>query len=336
MPTHRVNRYLHQSFHSRFKLFKTVREIMLLNDPDGFDIRNPSRKPVVRCKGHLTGAGVFQEIHCDGHEKISSKALQIGAVGIVIYGMKCHSSGLIVAEQVVPNSQCEHTIAHRYLDMVEAYGEIPLQLTVDGGNETGQMCACHIALRQIYTPDLPFDQVPAFVALKSSDNVPIESSWSNMRDYNGRDLKTAILLTKDSDKQYFNPMDPLHVNLFNWVWPKIAQKSVLEFKEYWNHHRPRRQHDKILPSGEFPIKVFKFPDNYGLKHCASAKPGCWEVVQHLRGTLDKTKEECFRWVSDEFDVQAQVVYEELGSPELKIVSGWSVFCSMLAILKDMD
>jgi len=98
-----------------------------------------------------------------------------------------------------------------------------------------------LVCKQIYTPDLPLDQVPAFVALKSSDNVSIESSWSNMRDYNGRDLKAAILLTKDADKRYFNPLDPLHVyvslqlfkylyftyhsrfrNLFNWVWPKIA------------------------------------------------------------------------------------------------------------------
>lgn len=61
-----------------------------------------------------------------------------------------------------------------------------------------------------------------------------------------------------------------------------------------------------------------------------------EVVQHLRGTLAKTREECFRWVSDEFDEQAQAIYKELGCPELKIVSGWSVFCSMLSVLKDMN
>ncbi|KAF9064745.1 hypothetical protein BDP27DRAFT_1425506 [Rhodocollybia butyracea] len=122
--------------------------------------------------------------------------------------------------------------------MVEEYGEIPLQLTVDGGTETGQMRACLTALRQIYTPDLALDKVPAFVALKSSDNIPIETSWHYMRTYNGKDLKAAILLTKDADKRYFNPMDQLHINLFNWVWPKIAQKSVAEFRDYWNHHRP--------------------------------------------------------------------------------------------------
>lgn len=95
---------------------------MLSNDPDGFDIRDPSAKRASRRKGHLKGSGVFQEIHCDGHEKLSSKALQLGSVGIEIYGMKCHSSGLVIFEQVVPNSRCEITIAHCYLDMVEEYG----------------------------------------------------------------------------------------------------------------------------------------------------------------------------------------------------------------------
>lgn len=120
-------------------------------------------------------------------------------------------------------------------------------------------------------------------------------------------------------------------NLFNWVWPKIAQISVAEFRNYWNHHRPRKQHEKILPSGEYPMKVFEFPQNYGLEHCGVKVD--MEVVQHLRGTLEKSRDECFRWVSDEFETQAQSVYEELESPELKIVTGWSVFCTMLPILK---
>jgi hypothetical protein len=64
---------------------------------------------------------------------------------------------------------------------------------------------------QIYAPDLPLETNPAFVALKSSDNIPIESSWENLREFNGRDLKKAILMTKDSDKRYFDPQNLVHV-----------------------------------------------------------------------------------------------------------------------------
>ena len=75
-------------------------------------------KAVPQCKDHLTGAITFQEIHCDGHEKLCSKVLQLGND---IYGMRCHSGGLIVAEQVVPNLRCDYIIAHCYLDMVEEF-----------------------------------------------------------------------------------------------------------------------------------------------------------------------------------------------------------------------
>ncbi|THU88708.1 hypothetical protein K435DRAFT_679314 [Dendrothele bispora CBS 962.96] len=309
----------------------TVRTIMLLNDPDGFNIRNPTRKVKPRRKGHLVGYGVFQEIHCDGHEKLNHKALQLGGVGIDIYGMKCHGSGQIIEEFVVPNARCEYTVAHCYLDMVEAYGEIPEQLTVDGGTETGQMRACHIALRNIYAPELSFETHPPFVALKSSDNVPIESSWENLRKYNGRDLKEAILMTKDADKRYFNPLNPVHINLFNWVWPKVTHVSVQEFKEYWNNHCVRNQPNKILPSGVRPTAVFDFPEHYGLKHCGIKVDK--EVVRHLRNQLEKSREECFSWVSDEFNLKAQEAYEKLGSPKFEIVSGWTLFCEMLPLVQ---
>ncbi|KAJ3804980.1 hypothetical protein F5876DRAFT_70192 [Lentinula aff. lateritia] len=160
----------------------------------------------------------------------------------------------------------------------------------------------------------------------------IESSWNHMRNYNGRDLKTAILMTKDADKWYFDPMNELHINLFNWVWPKIAQKVVNEFKDYWNFHRPHHLEGKLLPTAHFPNKIFNFPENYGLKHCGVKVDV--EVVEYLRQTLGKSREECLRWVPDEFELQAQAAYEQLGEPELKITSGWTIFCSMLAILKE--
>lgn len=97
---------------------------MLQSDPEGFDFRDPTQKvKVPQCKGHLTGLGVFEELHLDGHEKLNWKALGLGRdVGIDIYGMKDHSSGTVVAEYVVPNARCEDTVAHCYLDMVEEYG----------------------------------------------------------------------------------------------------------------------------------------------------------------------------------------------------------------------
>lgn len=99
-----------------------VRSIMQTEFPDGFDVRVPGKKNTERRKGHLTGQGIFQELHCDGHEKLSAKALQMGPVGIDIYGFRCHSSGMIISKHAVPNSRCKWTVAHCYLDVLERYG----------------------------------------------------------------------------------------------------------------------------------------------------------------------------------------------------------------------
>jgi hypothetical protein len=58
-------------------------------------------------------------------------------------------------------------------------------------------------------PELSLQEAPAFVALKSTDNIPIESSWHLFTNYVGLDLKEIILLGKS--QSYFNPAFPLHM-----------------------------------------------------------------------------------------------------------------------------
>jgi hypothetical protein len=120
------------------------------------------------------------------------------------------------------------------------------------------------------------------------------------------------------------------------VWKSLTVPASLswkafEFKEYWNNHCPCCQNEKTLPTAEYPIKIFNFPENYDLVHSGIKVE--IEVVQHLWQTLGKSREGCFRWVPDEFDITAQGVYKQIGSPEFKITSGWFIFCGMLPHLK---
>ncbi|KAJ7769565.1 hypothetical protein DFH07DRAFT_735988, partial [Mycena maculata] len=52
---------------------------------------------------------------------------------------------------VVPNAHGSSTMGHYYLDLVEKNG-VFLQATVDGGSETGELYAAHIALRLVEVP----------------------------------------------------------------------------------------------------------------------------------------------------------------------------------------
>jgi hypothetical protein len=51
-------------------------------------------------------------------------------------------------------------------------------------------------------PDISVDDATPFVALKSTDNIPIESSWHLFTNYVGLDIKQILLLGKSHN--YFN------------------------------------------------------------------------------------------------------------------------------------
>lgn len=140
----------------------TVRRLMADIDPNGAEARFPGRRRQPKQRGHLTDTGVYYEVHFDGHEKLNFKALQMGPVGIDIYGSRCHSSSKMVKFLVGPNAHCSSTVGHYYLDLVGKNGDefsiyviyhmltshlVFVQATVDGGSERGELYAAHLALR---------------------------------------------------------------------------------------------------------------------------------------------------------------------------------------------
>ncbi|KAJ7733050.1 hypothetical protein DFH07DRAFT_755064, partial [Mycena maculata] len=138
---------------------------------------------------------------------------------------RCHSSSKMVKFLVIPNARCSSTVGHYYLDLVETNG-VFIQATVDGGLETSKLYAAHLALRQHCMPDISVADAPAFVALKSTDNIRIESSWNLFTNYIGLDIKLLLL---EKSLNYFNPEFQHHINLFNWLWLRIIQRSLDEF-----------------------------------------------------------------------------------------------------------
>ncbi|KAJ7789891.1 hypothetical protein B0H14DRAFT_2396941, partial [Mycena olivaceomarginata] len=302
-----------------------VRETMHALDPDGSQRRFPTkrtRKP----RTVLTDVAIFYEIHLDGHEKLNFKALRMGTASIDVYGGKCHGSGYIVLMDVVPNARCGITCGHLYLDLVEKTGCEFFSVPFDGGTETKYMAELHEYLRALHTPNT---NTPAVVALKSTDNLPIESAWNQLLQFTGHDLKAVILEGRSSS--IINIGLEHHMLLFQWLWPKVIKQAINTFIRYWNNHKTRTQKEKWLPSGVAPRQVYENPVNYGFKH--AGKPVPREVVQQLRAMLPKSREDCMRWVPEEFDVKAWAVYKSLGSPTFSITNGWDIFTQMLLNLQ---
>jgi len=126
--------------------------------------RGPHHKAKKIPRAHLILLGPYQEIDCDGHEKLYSQALMLGGVGIGIYGFRQHV-GKIEMLVAVPDARRADIVGHLHLDLIEKCGYreslhytaillltiiyigMAVRMTVDGGSETGEMFAQHTALR---------------------------------------------------------------------------------------------------------------------------------------------------------------------------------------------
>lgn len=97
-----------------------IHETMLANDPDGVDARYPGQKKVKRVR--LQAHGTWQELHCDGHEKLGALVLKMRGVGLPIYGMRDKWSGALLDMEVVCNDRLVDIIGHVFLDFIKHYG----------------------------------------------------------------------------------------------------------------------------------------------------------------------------------------------------------------------
>ncbi|EPQ56805.1 hypothetical protein GLOTRDRAFT_104539 [Gloeophyllum trabeum ATCC 11539] len=309
----------------------TVWEIMHDNDPQGSQRRYPGARHEHIVRKQLTSPGVFGELNMDGHQKLNSQALNMGPVGFEFYGMRDKFSGAILYLVVVPNSRTAVAIGHVYLDFVEQYCAIPVQVTVDKGSETGDMWAMQQALRQNFAPQLSIEEYPAIVAIKSTHNTVIEGLWRWLRKTFGINL--LLLLQGGRAQGVFNPGSAVHINLFNWIFPGLIQKKLDEFVAYWNSHRIRNQKNKLMPSGATPTDMFTRPEAYGGQRLSIPVP--LDATTRLCASLSHSREDALRWVEDEFEEAAEAVYAQINSPILTLQTAWVIFQQMSPILTEM-
>ncbi|KAJ6449991.1 hypothetical protein C8R45DRAFT_1114394 [Mycena sanguinolenta] len=292
------------------------------------EMRRPGRRKGPKKRSALDAIGVFQEIHVDGHEKLGEKALRMGpGIGIDTYGMRDHV-GKVLWLVAIPNSRLSDTIGHVFLDMVSKYKAISIQVTFDGGSELGWLASFQTNLREIFAPELTAEEWKPVLAVQSPINVPIESTWSYDRQFNGRTLRDIL----EEGRVHLIPGDLIHRNLFHWLWPKIVQISLDEFVDYFNNKKTRKQSARILPSGVAPNVVFDMPEDYGLENLAI--PVTQEAINALRSLIDTPRKEAFRWVSDDFDALALAVYNGVGSPKIEALSGWAIFNMMAPPIRE--
>ncbi|KAF8508282.1 hypothetical protein JB92DRAFT_3121039 [Gautieria morchelliformis] len=268
------------------------------------------------------------------------KPFRWGGVGLPIYGLKDKYSSAIQWLVVLPNERLAAAIGHLYLDFVEGFKALPLQLTVDGGSETGEMLRFHKYLRAIKAPEVDKTEWPPYQKLPSTRNIAIEGLWHWFRENEGYGL--FELITDGKSQGIFDHTSSLHCALFYWIWPVALQAKLDEFVIYWNNHTIHSQPEKAMPSGMTPRHIYTCPEEWGAESLAiplqtdeQDEADVEHEIRELRNSLDMPCSEAFRWVDDDFDQAAQLLFQQLGSPPITALSAWDLFMAMVPVLQDM-
>ncbi|KAJ6464899.1 hypothetical protein C8R45DRAFT_939743 [Mycena sanguinolenta] len=120
--------------------------------------------------------------------------------------------------------------------------------------------------------------------------------------------------------------------LFYWVFVPLIQQALDEFVDWWNHHRVRHQHNKIMPSGYVPAHALEYPELFGALDCQIAIPP--EAVAELRSQLDEeegpaSQYQIFPGLTPEFNIYATEIYERMGASTLTLAGAWDIFVEMV-------
>lgn len=123
-------------------------------------------------------------------------------------------------------------------------------------------------------------------------------------------------------------------HLFYWIFVPIVQAELDEFCVWWNQHTVRQQPDKDMPSGHVPQDALEHPQLFGGLDCLIRLPK--ESIDNLRQYLAEEvgpREKFQQFFPNEFILVATQVHSALGSPEISLLTAWSIFTKMSDIIE---
>ncbi|KAF9451473.1 hypothetical protein P691DRAFT_796776 [Macrolepiota fuliginosa MF-IS2] len=299
--------------------YQFVSEVMHLHFPEGFARREPTSKKIRRVpKAPL---GVHECWAGDGHDKLY-------AIGFPIWAVVDDATGKWLGAWVVPSNRMANVVAYLYLCLVEKYGGIPLQFSTDCGSETTLIFGFANALRDIFHPEYDSTELPAHTYIRSIHNISIERSWLRLCLQFGDAAIIAFHNGHVENGGPYQPDNPVHYEICQWLWPKLLQQKLNDFMYERNSFRPRKVKGKSGPNGMSRNIAFSLPHEWGGKDLLL--PVDVSVIQEIKTTMGG--DDLLNFVSPEYSARVQPIYDSLGVKLLMFQNIWEVFGSLLTCL----
>ncbi|KAJ7887424.1 hypothetical protein B0H13DRAFT_1888832 [Mycena leptocephala] len=303
----------------------SLQEILHNEFDEEFETRFVGKKQTQKHRTPLNALGPWHQEHSDGHEKLSEQGLDIGAgIHLPIYGTKDQWSSFLHALLLMPNVWTRTAIAHYYLDLVESHDlavivTISMQMTTDRGSEVNEAHKIHERLRDEVAPELTR---PSFLTVLSSR---AQTTHRYKAFGAGSEMEMGTVLKQFC--QSFPILIRESSQTFYWLWVPLIQHGIDEFCEYWNNHTLQKSKGKHNAFGSSPKNML-----INLTSIIATARDCSirvnpETVYQLREAYggEEAREAAFRFISREFEAEADGVYVDLGCPQITLPTAWSVF-----------
>ncbi|KAF8524527.1 hypothetical protein JB92DRAFT_2827010 [Gautieria morchelliformis] len=239
----------------------------------------------------------------DGHDKLTK-------IGFPVWDLRDVWSGQWLGIWVVPNNCLKLAIAYLYLSLVETLGGMPIQTMTDCGMETITVFGMANVLWEYFLPELSTNE--------SEAGYNFVFNGVTMLKFFGKLAMVYIILQSQSNIS----------ELVQWLWPKLIQKELDELWDRFNNHCSRKDRNKVLPSGVSPNEAFALHKEYRAENLL--QPVNKGVVRELMVSIGG--DDLIRFVSVEYAVHAQEVYDSLGIQWLTMFNVWTIFQAMLPLM----
>ena len=113
-----------------------------------------------------------------------------------------------------------------------------------------------------------------------------------------------------------------------WLWSTLIQQELDTLKDRFNNHVVCKDKEKKLPSGVSPNVAYTLYDQYGGEQCL--QPVDRAFVKALMEAIGG--EDLIHFVSVEYAVRAQTVFNDLRFGALSFHNIWNVFTAMMPIM----
>jgi len=248
-----------------------------------------------------------------------------------IWGLRDAYSQKWLGLWVIPTNRLEVIVSYFWLKTVREVGGIPRQTSspVEGGTQHAIMEGLARALREASSTESPFER-PVHTFLRSVESVPIRRHWLEFTRGFEDDFSRAPAATS-----LYNPSNPTHRYIINWLLPPVIQKELDKLRELTNNARLQGHPDKSLPEGATPDIAYVPSGNPGRPNCMQTADT--EVVDELLNDLEAGGVVLTDWeVPAEVSRRAHEIMALLNVSleQVDMSNVWLIFAAIIGVLHD--